>query len=164
MVPAPTTLNEILLELEKANPDGATVFSTSEGEIGGGYHITELKLASIQSIDCGGRMANWIETYLQLLDGQSGRHMSVQKLKSIANHSAKMLPGLADAPIYVEYAPGNDGLRRYLVGAIVSKPERVVISLHEDGAKCKPAEDRKAGVNMLACCREHSELTGLCTI
>ncbi|MGR3341889.1 MAG: DUF6428 family protein [Paracoccaceae bacterium] len=162
MAPAPTTLNEIISELEMANPDGATVFSTSEGEISGGYHITELKLASIQGIDCGGRMADWTETHLQLLDGQSGRHMSVQKLKSIANHSAKKLPGLADAPIYVEYAPGNDGLRRYLITSIMSESERVVISLREDGAKCKPAEDRKAGVNMQACCGEPMTQTARC--
>jgi len=162
MVPAPTTLNEILSELEKANPNGATVFSTSEGEIGGGYHITELKLASIQSIDCGGRMANWTETHLQLLDGQSGRHMSVQKFASIANHSAKKLPGLADAPIYVEYAPGNDGLRRYLIGSIMSEPARVVISLRQDGAKCKPAEDQMASANMQACCGEPVTQTGGC--
>ncbi len=154
MAPAPTTLNEILSELEMANPDGATVFGTSAGEIGGGYHVTELKLVSIQGIDCGGRMANWTETHLQLLDGKSGRHMRVQKFASIAHHSAKKLPGLADAPIYVEYAPGNDGLRRYLIASIMAEPERVVISLQEDGAICNPAEVRNAGVSMQACCGE----------
>ena len=157
-----TTLNEILSELEMANPNGDTVFKTSQGEIGGGFHVTELKLAAIQSIDCGGRMADWTETHLQLLDGQSGRHMSLQKFKSIANHSAKKLPGLADAPVYVEYAPGNDGLPRYTIGAVMAEPNRVVILLHEDGAKCKPAEDRKAGVSMQACCGEPMTQTAGC--
>ena len=142
MTSEPTTLNALVAALESAGPDDAAVFSTSAGDIGGGYHVTELKLVSIASIDCGGRMDNWTETHLQLLDGHGGARMSVGKFIGIARHSAKKLPELADAPLFVEFAPRNDGLRRYRIDAVSSGTNRVQIALREDAAVCKPMQEQ----------------------
>lgn len=162
MTPPPTTLNALLALLESANPDDAAVFSTSAGDIGGGYHVTELKLASIRSIDCGGQTDSWTETHLQLLDGHGGAHMSVEKLSKIASHSAKKLPGLGDAPFLVEFAPHNDGLGRYRIGAVTSEPGRVVIALRNDVAMCKPFQDQLATTATLSCCGARAEQAAGC--
>jgi len=43
------------------------VFSNSDGAtIHGGYHLTELKAASFDTVDCGAQKNQWNETIVQL--------------------------------------------------------------------------------------------------
>ena len=50
--------------LAKLPQDVALRFKTDAGEISGGYHVTEWKVASVRSIDCGGHTDAWDETIL----------------------------------------------------------------------------------------------------
>ena len=58
-----------LVEALRAFRKHAPVFRSNKGNIGGEHHVTELKQASINSMDCSGRSDQWIETIVQLLDG-----------------------------------------------------------------------------------------------
>lgn len=58
-----------LVEALDAFRKHAPVFRSNKGNLDGEHHITELKHASINSMDCGGRPDQWIETIVQLLDG-----------------------------------------------------------------------------------------------
>ncbi len=163
---AQTTLSELLAYLGQFDSDDALVFQTAEGEIGSGYHVTEFKYAAITGIDCGARISSWDETLLQLLDGQGGTHMSVNKFSGIARKSAKEVAGLGEAPFYVEYAPSNSGLRRYQVAGIAAQSGRVSVTLSEDGATCKPAVEHRAGValasNAASCCGQETAKSACC--
>ena len=122
------------------SPGGARlIFETSDGPIAAGYHVTEWKLAQIESIDCGARRASWTEASLQLLDGHGGQHMTVETFRGILAKSMAALPDLADAPFSVEFAPGNAGLRIFKVSAPRQGADRVTIALQDGGAACKPA-------------------------
>ena len=135
------------------SPDGARlIFETSEGPIGAGYHVTEWKLARVQSIDCGARRADWTEASLQLLDGYGGQHMTVRTFRGILNKSIAALPDLADAPFSVEFAPGNAGLRIFQASPPRLDADRVTIALRDGGAICKPAQVGQATGAAASCC------------
>jgi hypothetical protein len=146
------TLNDLLEILEALPSEAPLVFSTDAGPIGDGYHVTELKLVKVDSIDCGARRSNWVESVLQLLDGDGGGHMSVGKFSAIARQSVRQLNGLADHELQVEYAPRNKGLRVFqpmlpeLAGGTVS------LFLKEGRAHCKPALERVSIPGNAGCC------------
>ncbi|MFG5381414.1 DUF6428 family protein [Yoonia sp. R2-816] len=136
-----TTLDQLVNELEGTTADLPLVFRTDAGDIGAGYHVTELKHLSVNSIDCGGRRSNWEEAQLQLLDGSHGTHMSAGKFASIARRSVAVIDGLGTVPISVEYAPQNQGLRRYLIDRLQADDNGLRVVLVEDGAVCKPRQE-----------------------
>ena len=138
----PQTLGQLVRALE-AFPEHALVFRSSQGDIGGGYHVTELKQANIRSIDCGGRSDEWNETIVQLLDGNHGRHMAVSKFIAIARRSEAALPGLSGAPLMIESAIGNHSLHRMTVTGIAADASRVTVKLGDLSATCKPLADWK---------------------
>ncbi|MEM8958880.1 MAG: DUF6428 family protein [Pseudomonadota bacterium] len=143
------TLEEMLRALENMPGDAPVLFETEAGPIARGYHVTELKRAAITSIDCGGRVASWDEAALQLLDGpqdsETEGHMAAGKLCAILRRCLAGLPGLGPAPLSVEFAPGNAGLRLYEPGLPEHVAGAVRIELTERRALCKPAAE-------LECC------------
>lgn len=140
-----TNLNTIVEKLGKLDADLPLIFMTDEGEIGGGYHVTELKQHTITGIDCAGNIDSWQETHLQLLDMPMGSHMQIKKFTSIMAQSIKSINALGEAPIFIEYAPSNKGLRRYTINAVTEKEAGLYVLLVEDRASCKPASVSEAG-------------------
>src|SRR6266496_5400572 len=50
-----------------AAPDDELMFVDLEGHaVHNGYHLTELKAASLETVDCGGKTNRWQETIVQL--------------------------------------------------------------------------------------------------
>lgn len=133
------TLNDFLDALRDQPAEAPLVFTTAEGPIGAGYHITELKSLDINSIDCGGRTSDWTEVQIQLLDGAGRSHLSAGKSAKILEHSLKAIPELAEGDLSFEYAPGNNGLRRYIPTQPIWAEGHVEMRLTEDGAQCKAA-------------------------
>lgn len=115
------------------------VFVTDEGEIGAGYHLTELKFAQITGIDCAARVTEWTEATVQLLDGDGRSHMQLGKFRSILRQSVTTIPGLKDAPLKVEFAHGNEGMRTYEMEMPDVQPDCAMIRLRDSRAMCKPA-------------------------
>jgi hypothetical protein len=157
-----TTLNDMLKVLNFQDANLPLVFATAEGEIGGGYHVTELKQTSITSIDCGGNIDDWRETHVQLLDGQNGDHMSIGKFSSIAAQSIVKLHGLGGAPLYFEFALKNKGLRRYQVESLTSDGGQTSILLREGRAMCKPASVGVLSAKSAGCCGTTNASTACC--
>lgn len=147
------TCNSLLETLETLPGDAPLVFSTPEGEIGDGYHVTELKLAHVTGIDCGARMSTWSEATLQLLDGTGGGHMPVGKFAGILKQSIGKVSGLGGAPLQVEFAHGNKAKRLYLPETPELLNGRILIGLRDTRANCKPALDMRAALgSSTGCC------------
>lgn len=134
------TLQDFLDALHDMPAEAPLIFTTTEGAIGAGYHITELKSLDINSIDCGGATSSWREVQIQLLDGQSGVPLSAGKSAKILEHSLKAVPTLAQGELSFEFAPGNHGLRRYIPATPIWSEGQVRMHLSEDGATCKAAQ------------------------
>lgn len=132
-------VSDLQSKLENLPVDLPLIFVTGEGPIGAGYHVTELKLAQIVSIDCAAQTERWSEATLQLLDGHGDAHMAVGKFRAIVGQSIKTVEGLGGSPMRVEFAHGNAGLQIFEM----SKPEvsdsAVTLSLVPVRAHCKPA-------------------------
>lgn len=99
------------LDILKSNPSKSLVFEYGNGnKVGAGYHITEVKNTSIESVDCGGRVDSWRETVVQLWESptekETGQYMSSFKAKAILERVHRLRPMDPDATIRFEY--GND--------------------------------------------------------
>ena len=149
-------LNDLQSRLENIPIEIPLIFVTGEGPIGAGYHVTELKLANIVSIDCGAQTESWSETTLQLLDGHGDANMPVGKFRAIVRQSIESVEGLALSPLRVEFSHGNAGLQIFeLQGPEISESE-VTLTLVPVQARCKPAM-RMVGSNAevgSGCCGE----------
>lgn len=132
-------LNTLITALSGVSDATPLIFATTDKEIGAGYHVTELKLAQITGIDCAARVATWAEASLQLLDGEGRGHMQLGKFKGILRQSVSKVAGLDEAPVKVEFAHGNAGMRTYEMEEPELRQDKVVIRLRESRAVCKPA-------------------------
>lgn len=159
------TLQDLTKALESLSETAPLIFETQAGEINAGYHLTELKLSDVRSIDCGGRRTEWQEAALQLLDGYGGAHMQVGKFAKILKSSIHGLDGLGDVPAHVEFAHNNEGLQVYALGTpheidgrvllplkgqsagckVMTQPGPALASHQTDGACCGPASSAKSG-------------------
>lgn len=141
MTTLPATLSDLALALDACPPDLPVKLRTQSGVIGAGYHVTELKLAQIQSIDCAGRLSTWEESLIQVLDAEDGDPLVAGKVAAILRRSAAALPDLADAPMAYELSPGNLGLARYHLTGLSMDGDSLLLDLGSDRAQCKPATD-----------------------
>ena len=132
-----TSVNDLTRFLNARAATDQVLFEAEGDEVGRGYHLTELRLARISSIDCGGVTDAWDEAQMQVLDAPGDAAMSAGKMAGILSRSAKEIDGLADAPLNVEFSPGNQGLGRYRLGAPRSADGAVTIPLTAMGPECK---------------------------
>ena len=142
----------LLNTLKKLPADLPLIFQTADGAIGAGYHVTEFKLAEVDSIDCGGRLASWTEAALQLLDGRGDHHMKVGKFNGILEQSIARLDGLGESPLQVEFAHENNGMRIYDLSAPELSGGAVAIRLSDVRAHCKPALEHAFKAQTSGCC------------
>ena len=81
-----------LMALLLKKPEIPLIFYLEGISINQGYHVTEVKHASIKSMDCGRRADAWEEIIIQLLDGQASSaqgFMSTSKFTSIVSGTLK---------------------------------------------------------------------------
>src|SRR4051812_890371 len=79
-------------QLVFVNSDGATIH--------GGYHLTELKAASFDTVDCGAQKNRWNETIVQLWvpeDEENGEFMTAQKLSGNLRQGRAADPAQCDS-------------------------------------------------------------------
>lgn len=131
------SVNELTSFLKGRSDKDQVLFEAEGDEVGRGYHLTELRLATISSIDCGGVADAWGEAQMQVLDAPGEEAMSAGKMTAILTRSAAEIEGLADAPLNVEFSPGNLGLGRYRLGAPRAADGFVTIPLTSMGPECK---------------------------
>src|SRR5438132_8416789 len=88
-------------ELMFANADGQSIHP--------GYHLTEIKAASFETVDCGGKTNRWNETVLQLWvpEDAEDTYMKSDKFLSIYDKVRRLVPLDERAEIRIEYGDEN---------------------------------------------------------
>lgn len=127
-----------------ANSDGATIH--------GDYHLTELKAASFDTVDCGAQKNQWKETIMQLWvpeDEENGKFMTAAKFLSIYDKVARLIPLDPMAEIRFEYGDENFPPSNYHVENISENRTELCVQLRLPQATCKAHDRRKAGTS---CC------------
>jgi len=143
-----TNINDLQSNLSK-KPDLPLKFYFDGTPINPGYHVTEVKFASIKSQDCGqqSEIELWDEITVQLLDGSpesTQGHMSGSKFLGIIGKALENLKQ-EDAPyLFFEFAPNNGAIRKLSVKSLEQSDDEFSVSLGTEKAVCKPFQRSKA--------------------
>ncbi|MEP4339791.1 MAG: DUF6428 family protein, partial [Roseobacter sp.] len=159
------TFAELLTRLQRQDPIKPLVFTTEDGEIGAGYHVTELRHSVSKGIDCGGNVETWEDAKLQLLDGRGSEHMTVGKFNDIIEKSLSTVPELRNAPLLVEFGHSNERLTIMSLHGPEISDAAVVLSLDDARAVCKPTtpSGRRVGSDILRARRtQHAKRDRAC--
>ncbi len=149
----------------------ALVFDLDGRQIQPGYHVTELKAATFETMDCGGQGNLWHETIVQLMPSPAEKdrgHMSVEKFMSIYNRVSSSVPVRPLAEIRFEYGDDGEPAIQYHVRGIDLEPDALIVRLEPTRVTCK-ANDRRAAMTELtmlesdssACCGPSSAASSI---
>src|SRR4029453_17798277 len=130
-------------------PAKRLVFANSEGAtIHGGYHLTELKAASFDTVDCGAQKNQWNETIVQLgvpEEEENGDFMTAAKFLSIYDKVARLIALDPTAEIRFEYGDENFPPSNYHVENISETPAELRVQLQPPQTTCKARDRRQSG-------------------
>ncbi|TGL92436.1 hypothetical protein EHQ68_01080 [Leptospira congkakensis] len=104
------------------------------------YHITEFKLAKIQSVDCGGKSDSWFEIILQVLEPKvegDTESMTLAKVNSILKKVNGSMDIPNDATLRIEFGNTETAMRQYFVSEMLPKENSFVIQLKDGKTECK---------------------------
>jgi hypothetical protein len=126
------------------------IFRAARDVVPPGYHLTEVKRVSYETMDCGAMSHRWSESQFELwvpatADVTPGRdHMPAEKfLRIIDRVDAELaLPGDATARIHASFSHQPAAL--YDIDAVNARDGRLWIELSPDRTRCKAAERRSA--------------------
>lgn len=152
--------NEFIAALRTA-PDNQLIFVDFAGNtVPSGYHLTELKSASFNTVDCGGQVNRWQETIVQLwVPNEVGAEdMIAGKFLKIFDKVRRMIPLNVNSEIRVEYGDKNFFPSAYHVTSITRDRDATRVLLEPPGATCK-ARDRRAANPETAgsCCAQATQ-------
>jgi len=135
-----------------ADRDGHTVPS--------GYHLTELKAASFETVDCGGQTNRWQETIVQLWvpSHADDEYMTTAKFLKIFDKVNGMIPRDVDAEIRVEYGDNNFFPSTYHVRSVTHDQTATRVLLELPRTTCKARDRRVTALpTMDSCCPPPAE-------
>jgi hypothetical protein len=134
---------EHLLSTLRSNLDLPVIFSLNEQLVSPGYHISEVKQAQVDSLDCGRGTAQWQEFTIQVLDGNThskSAYMHAAKMLAILEQVINIHPPEEGSKLYFEYSPDNTGLSKSNVSSIDIIHSTIVVYLNNSPAQCKPLQ------------------------
>jgi hypothetical protein len=120
--------------------------------IHGGYHLTELKAATFDTVDCGGQKNRWNETIVQLWvpeNEESDEFMTADRFLSIYDRVSGMIGLDPEAEIRFEYGDENFSPSNYHVVRLTEDADAIRVELRPPQASCK-ARDRRT--EAATCC------------
>ena len=147
------TTKEFIAQLRR-QPDKALVFVNAEGDaIRGGYHLTEIKAAKFDTVDCGGQENQWNETIMQLWvpeNEPSDEFMTAGKFLSIYDKVSRMIDVDPKAEARFEYGDDNFFPSNYHIASISEDDGTLRVELRAPQTTCKARDRRVAGAS--CCC------------
>ncbi|XDD53695.1 DUF6428 family protein [Leptospira sp. WS4.C2] len=104
------------------------------------YHITEFKLANIQSVDCGGKSDSWSEIILQVLEPKVEKDtesMTLAKVNSILKKVTTSMNIPEEATLRIEFGNEDTAMRQYFVSEMKPIENSLLIQLKDGKTECK---------------------------
>lgn len=150
------------LEQLKSAPENELVFQFGEKEIRKDYHITEVLRNSVTAIDCGGKLDEWEETVIQLVEtsGRDGeRFMTNSKAFGILTQSFQKIEFDHNSKIILEFKmQSSAAAQRFSLGNIYSEGNKTIVISLGTTTQCKaavrsnPEGMDNCGVPKVFCC------------
>jgi Family of unknown function (DUF6428) len=129
----------------RAAPGNHLIFLDHHGHaVPSGYHLTELKSASFETVDCGGQKNRWRETIVQLWvpANPAEDYMPAAKFLKIFDKVRGMISLDFDAEIRVEYGDENIFPSTYQVRSVRRDDAVIRVLLEPPRATCKALDHR----------------------
>jgi hypothetical protein len=140
----------------RAAPTNQLIFLDLKGQaVHCGYHLTELKAASFETVDCGGQTNRWHETIAQLWvpPDPANDYMTAAKFLKIFDKVRGMIPLNLDADIRVEYGDENLFPSTYHVRSVTRHENATHVLLEPPATTCKARHRRAAAAQIIdSCC------------
>jgi Family of unknown function (DUF6428) len=130
------------------------LFTNGNGDtIHPGYHLTEIKAVTYDTVDCGGQKNRWNETILQLWVPAAADedYMPADKFVSIYDKVRKLVSIDEDAEVRIEYGDENFSPTAYHVANVANDDEALRVVLEPPATTCK-ARDRARASKSESCC------------
>jgi hypothetical protein len=147
------TTQDFIARLRRA-PDKPLLFVNAKGDtIHADYHLTEIKAAKFDTVDCGGEKNRWNETIMQLWvpdDEISAQFMTAGKFLSIYEKVSYMIDVDAAAEVRFEYGDENFFPSNYHVDSVIEQADALRVELRPPQTTCKARDRRAAGAS--CCC------------
>jgi len=145
-----------------AAPGNRLIFADLDGRaVHSGYHLTELKAAQFETVDCGGQTNRWQETIVQLWvpADADDEYMTAAKFLKIFEKVRGMIPLNLDAEIRVEYGDENFFPAIYHVRSVTHDQTTTRVLLEPPRTTCK-ARDRRVATfpTTDSCCAPPTEV------
>ena len=152
--------NEFVSAL-RAAPNNQLIFVDLDGRaVHSGYHLTELKAASFETVDCGGQTNRWQETVVQLwvpADAEND-YMTAGKFLKIFDKVGGMIPLNINTEIRVEYGDENFFPSVYHVRSVTHAEDVTRVLLEPPATTCKARDRRIATLSAKdSCCAPTTE-------
>jgi len=152
--------NEFISALRTA-PGNQLIFVDLDGRVvHHGYHLTELKAVSFETVDCGGQTNRWQETVVQLWvpADPDNDYMSAEKFLKIFNKVRVMIPLNLNTEVRVEYGDENFFPSVYHVGSVTHDEGVTRVLLEPPATTCKARDRRIATLSAKdSCCAPTTE-------
>ena len=150
------TTQEFIAALRKT-PDNRLIFENEAGEtVHPGYHLTEIKAAHFDTVDCGGQTNRWNETIVQLWvpanAGDDEEYMAAGKFLRIFDKVTAMIPLEVEAEVRIEYGDENFFPSLYHVESLTMENGATRVLLAPPATTCKARDRRLAEAEASACC------------
>jgi hypothetical protein len=151
------TTQEFIAVLRKT-PDNQLIFENESGDtVQAGYHLTEIKAAHFDTVDCGGQTNQWRETIVQLWVPASAadddEYMTAGKFLRIFDKVTAMIPLQLEAEVRVEYGDENFFPSLYHVESVNGARGTTRVLLTPPATTCKGRDRRLAETERGACCQ-----------
>jgi len=156
-----STLGAVLQRLQ--GHDEATLVLIYGGrEAQSGYHVTEVKAGSFQTLDCGGNPDAWQETILQVEDIPSdGKpQMTAGKFAAILGQVDRKVRLNHEARLTIEIGRPGEPMSVFDVADLSINDNRAVLTLRVRAAICKPRH--RAAQAEAGCCVPHAKSSACC--
>jgi hypothetical protein len=129
-----------------ADPDGHTVHS--------GYHLTELKAASFETVDCGGQTNRWQETIVQLWvpSHAANEYMTAAKFLKIFEKVRGMIQLNLNTEVRIEYGDENLFPSTYHVRSVTHDQTITRVLIESPQTTCKARDRRHAPLPTTGSC------------
>jgi Family of unknown function (DUF6428) len=130
------------------------IFANSYGAaIHPGYHLTEIKAALFDTVDCGGHVNHWPETIFQLWvpENADDDYMNTDKFVRIYEKVRDSIPLDENAEVRIEYGDESFFPSLYSINSISADKEALRVLLQPPATTCK-ARDRAIDSNAEPCC------------
>jgi len=142
------------IEAVRNSADKELIFTNADGQaIHAGYHLTEIKAASFETVDCGGKTNRWNETILQLWvpEDAEDTYMKSDKFLRIYDKVRRLVPVDEEAEIRIEYGDETFFPTTYHIRNWREDNVAIRFFLEPPATTCK-ARDRALSGKTESCC------------